>query len=178
MKKYFSKLLPTDGEIKEGDYFLELDNVGNTTLYKYDNPLSLAHHDHLVSRKKAKLFLCSRDIQYVAEVKSFKEACEKVKHQDIVKRDGKYYQIFFGPEHDSELEIEYIVIGEISPKATWVTENQEFDEDEIKLQCYDDSGVDNLWFDYIFVKYEDKWEDIPLSEKRVQIKCKCCNKFC
>lgn len=55
MKKYFTKYIPADGEIKEGD--MVLDTLSGEIVCWWDGN-NWDKYD-----KKVKLFLCSRDIQ-------------------------------------------------------------------------------------------------------------------
>lgn len=65
--KYFAKYLPVDGEIKADDKIFfgnKLANQGNVSYVIYYEDLKnvvLDTQEQLDSRKKAKLFLCSRD---------------------------------------------------------------------------------------------------------------------
>jgi len=97
-KLYFAKYRPVEGEIKEGETGISINNATYT------------HFNHLGKNygKPARLFLCSRDI----------------KPEDYLKEGNVHIY------HDSS-EPPFKVIGEISPEATWIKENMEFDERDL-----------------------------------------------
>lgn len=91
---YFVKFLPVEGEIKEGETGI---SVNNTTY---------THYNHLGKDygKPARLFLCSRDIQ-------IGEKCYHEKH------------IALGPtttKNEDNSSFVFKVIGEISKDALWM----------------------------------------------------------
>jgi hypothetical protein len=134
-KKYFTKYLPVDGEIKPNDDILN--NGIITTAMGFDMKL-YAHC------QKAKLFLCSRDIvpgdTFIMEAKNgrLKENIKCTGRDDI----GIY-------SNETAYPIEYNLfkkIGEISPDAlSYVREDMEFDEDEVEIWSKFAKG-------YVFVK--------------------------
>lgn len=71
------------------------------------------------------------------------------------------------------------VIGEVSPDALgYVKEGDEFDEDQIQRQIYNDSGVDFPWENYdedSGVWDENYWysDELTSEDKRIQIKGPC-----
>lgn len=119
-KPYFAKYLPVEGEIKEGDWVLSSHKDPNLGPWLY----------HLIGKeweeyeedckwypgKKAKLFLCSRDIQVGDKVQWCYGTMNFIEEQRT-----------FLEEVDA-----FKVIGEISPKAIWVKEGDEFEEDQIR----------------------------------------------
>lgn len=106
--KYFTKYLPVEGEIKEGDYYL---NNGTPT-----KRTEGTEDKSYLNQQKVKLFLCSRDIQVGDTV-----------HYPL----NNYIPVqWLGGNLTGH---EFKVIGEISPNAIWVKEGDEFDEDQIKL---------------------------------------------
>ena len=115
MKKYFAKYLPVEGKIKDDDYFEEEDITGKKYILKNLGPLSLLPHDHLKSRQKVKLFLCSKDI----------EVGDIVKEQLL---NGKLENFTIHTLNDIDLDKQFKVIGEISSDAIWVKERDEFDK--------------------------------------------------
>jgi hypothetical protein len=146
-KKYFAKYLPIEGEIKEGDYFIEKDTLGNDNILPCLGLLSLVPHDHLVSRKKVKLFLCSRDIQVGDKVYTGSSIFELDYNSFCALRtldsDKKWFKI----------------IGEISPEAEWVKEGDKFDKADLSAH-----GAGPNWNDS-YGKY------------KFIVRCKCCNTF-
>ena len=144
MSKYFTKFLPVEGEIKEGDKFLDhTDNLIKDAHIPeiYNNP----HVPYFDGYKKVKLFLCSRDIQIGDKVKSFNYP-EQYEGELVNLRTSKK---LVGAKDHSEIyhlaDIQYPndshcitaaisnffkVIGEILTPG--IVENQEFTEDEVK----------------------------------------------
>lgn len=142
-KPYFTKCLPVEGEIIKGDkYFSNEGKVENAIV---EGP----YHQWL---KRAKLFLCSRDIQVGDEYfigDGVKYYCKTVKNGKVHAQAPMI----------ADLKDCYKVIGEISPKATWVKEGMEFDEDEIERWIMCRSVGD---CDHFKVELDDKRKiDIP-----------------
>jgi hypothetical protein len=124
--------------------------------------------------KKVKLFLCSRNIE-VGD-KYYYNGTET----DICDSEIRLEQI--KEQEEKHGQKRFKVIGEISPEAIWVKEEDGFDEDDI-LFILDAS-----------IAYEIDWEE-PCTEKEylkgykplndgrtygvlpIKIKCKCCNTF-
>ncbi len=135
--KYFSKYLPVEGEINEGDKFLDhTDNLIKDAHIPefYNNP----HVPYFDGYKKVKLFLCSRDIQktdkeiYVHKPDGSEST--KVELIDIISDKENTAVMFKWGEQTPGTLIQntFKVIGEISPEATWAKEGNEFNECEIK----------------------------------------------
>lgn len=85
---------------------------------------------------KAKLFLCSRDIQ-VGD-KYFHDDFYPYPVGDIADTNTKVmnaHMMVSNEGEDYEGDWSYKVVGEISPEATWVKEGDEFDEDEVS-RCF------------------------------------------
>lgn len=119
MKSYFTKYLPVEGKIQEGDMTIGVRGhiAPAITPDDYNN----SYGPYWIGRKLVKLFLCSRDLQvgdkFFDERFLYEEfEVESVYHLQRL-NDGKRFK----------------TIGEISPAAVWVKEGDEFDEDEIKL---------------------------------------------
>ena len=118
-KKYFTKYLPVEGEIKEGDRYFRDGSLVIIAARKSD----IEYCNNNPSIEKVKLFLCSRDIQ-VGDKYLEHTQINPDRYQEFVftlddKLDG------FEPENS------FKVIGEVSPEAIWVTEGMEFDEEEL-----------------------------------------------
>jgi hypothetical protein len=127
-KPYFTKYLPVEGEIKDGDMYYN-ETVGKTLR-------CLCATGFTKGDKLVKLFLCSRDIQVGDELRTL---------------TGKETIPITGIGGDKEIEILQVgidnkklfkVIREISPEATWVKEWDEFDEDEYDYRYKDKHGWD------------------------------------
>ena len=153
MKQCFVKYLPVEGEIEEGDkWFDKNHNViearGPETGKKILIALANANN-----RKKAKLFLCSRDIKvgdkYWSEITNSYHICENEDDMEMLNSINDRY--------NKEAEKRYKVIGEISPKATWVKEGDEFDE--IRYECLSINAFGE-GTTHIFTEEEFKKRDI------------------
>lgn len=154
MKQYFLKYIPVKGEEKR--------KTGSTVSNEVGICLreEVGGYDYY---QKVELFLCSRDV-------SLHEECwldnEKViPNQLHVDLRNKCYK----------------VIGSISPEATWVDEDDEFDEDEIRrlteiVNIENDFGEPspNGWVAYPIEKVlETYWNDEPdyFSHKIMSTTC-------
>ena len=122
-KKYFTKYLPVEGEIKEGDKYScphkgHGIDLGNGIPHKPKTIICTYPHSGYTCKDcyKIKFFLCSRDIEPGDQV-----------YSDF---DNGYLGI---AKKKSE-GFNFKMIGEISPEATWVKEGDEFDEGEIKIE--------------------------------------------
>ncbi len=156
MKQYFAKYLPVEGEIKEEEIGISINNATYT------------HHDHLGKDygKPAKLFLCSRDIQvgdkdyyYIDSTQNNK--IEKAPdYWDIINikpEPNGHVAVIFNNNAFLWIEEVFKVVGEISPEAIWVKEGDEFDKDEVE-EWWEGSlkkGIDE-WFDGQSLKDGDK----------------------
>lgn len=144
MKKYFTKYLPVEGEIKNGDKYVTEDGILRDTTYQTEDGRGGTidrTHD-----KKVKLFLCSRDIQVGDKV--------------IDSIDGKEYEVksgFLPPEMVK-------VIGEISPEAKWVKEGDEFlgPEAGVKCEVFPIHDHDDETEEMIFTDKYGKKVDTPI----------------
>ena len=159
-KPYFTKYLPVEGEIKEGDKVWD-SNFNRVRNIKYVSK-ELADFSNKTGNKKAKLSLCSRDIQvgdrvyYTPSNKSLNPP-----------KEGFYTVNFTNPPLVSFTDTRGVVdrdlcikvIGEVSPEATWVKEGMEFDKEQIKVV-----GYGNHW---------DKHRNLT----NIQFKCPHCGKF-
>jgi hypothetical protein len=130
MKKYFTKYLPVEGEIKE-PCFVQDDNIFSDNkiveLVKVDTSIKDHHfaldirngtysHEGMKKLKKVKLFLCSRDIQVGDEYYKYG-------------KDKTLFGVYSEPTPDC-----FKVIGEISPDALiYVKEGDIFIENYIEL---------------------------------------------
>jgi hypothetical protein len=144
-KPYFAEYIPVEGEIKVGDIVLEQLTTGDIEPFEI-------HHENdidLNNQKKAKLFLCSRDIQVDDTVYLHKE--ELLLHQDktevwvqpadelkVLSIKNKTVTVCIKKLHDTGTsggqfapEELFKIIGEISPDAlSYVKRGDEFDENE------------------------------------------------
>ena len=182
-------------------------------------------HIPIDEAKIAKLFLCSRDIkagdEVLVEPNAIKLYSEGYRFKLLELREHTYkdvpdkiYKIPFiettanpnkpeliGTSRDWLLENLYTVIGEISPKAKWVKEGDEFDEEEISFRYTLPVNISNPaheWIEYPefaelptdedisnwvneFCHFNGgrggSWELSDVKVSRIKIKCSCCNTF-
>jgi len=163
MKPYFTKYLPVEGEIKEGDIVLsESCNHPPAKIQKImedgslltdendlNDPLGNCYYILPKETRRVELFLCSRDIQV----------------------GDKYYSLAFHEYHIAKDEHsscfvrphEYTkVIGKVSPEAIWVKEGMEFDEEDIKKIRRER-----------LINVPDDWTDAEYEEYTLHYKIKC-----
>ncbi len=107
-KIYFTKYISVEGEIKEGDWYRsrKYPHLEAKKATAYWNKEIMSFYDI----ERVRLFLCSRDITFPCDIYCFGEKvwrknCQSMSCDECVR-----------------------VIGEVSPDATWVTENMEFEE--------------------------------------------------
>jgi hypothetical protein len=145
--KYFAKYLPVEGEIKEGDIALDPFNLpyhckahmNGLALYDKDEVCLYKLEEYTDKFKKAKLFLCSRDIQVGDEAKAYCPATGihdfHVYAIDEEEGGGSYIYRSVPSEEGAGWAADscFKVIGEISPDAVWVKEGDEFAEDQLRL---------------------------------------------
>jgi hypothetical protein len=139
MKKYFTKFLPVEGEIKEGDFFsfvpIERQPLSGGIFQAHlveDGWIEEWGIDRKFKQsacQKVKLFLCSRDIQIgdntnvgiITHIYDTKVGVQAEQNKD--------YRILLTPKKDC-----YKVIGEISSAAlSYVKEGQDFNEEQINV---------------------------------------------
>lgn len=176
LMKYFAKFLPTEGTMEHATGLNqaeigEIIDLKNRGFYKY-----------LVEGKfqKMGLFLCSRDIKVGDEILIIKHSTSsEVLDKRIVegyKEEFDAFRIKDGGYIGRSISIK--PIGEISKDAIWVKEGDEFEDDEINKQFYDDSGSeDSEWFNWCPLHTEEDWRETPENWKRIQIKCLTCKNF-
>lgn len=156
-KDYFTKYLPVEGEIKEGDIFQRGEDSSPTKDFpkfvrfieakddvnkKYAIIQPNKGPEHLYFTDKlnpVKLFLCSRNIQIGDTLKECNKdnIARKVHHFESVLPYGIFvYEPWPASEEHKEEWIQanqaFKIIGEVSTEAVWVTEGMEFDIDDIK----------------------------------------------
>ena len=158
-KPYFTKYLPIEGEIKEGDYYVTAPD------YQIVRKCEDRSWGTFEMCKKVKLFLCSRDIQVGDKVRM--ETGEELICYE------KYGTLYTKGEYELEVfpDRDFKVIGEISPDAlSYVKEGDEFEESEFRLFAKHRSFKD---MDY----WITDWEELSsLKEKYtviVEIKGPC-----
>lgn len=123
MNKYFTKYIPVEGEIEEGDYYFD-----GTLL---NQKLSSESWRVGKSWRKVKLFLCSRDIQVGDKIKDEGDLSQEFE------LNNEYYLRLYKEKGCTN---HFKVIGEISPDAiSYVTEGQEFEESKVGRCFYGDT---------------------------------------
>ena len=172
--KYFTKYLPIEGEIKEGDGIIwtkgsrhgvvinDLES-GNFDIGFPDGSFLTVKKEDL---KVKKLFLCSRDIQ-VDDIYFWENG--PIKDQPLYS-SGE--QLMDGSE--------YKVIGEVSTDAVWVTEGMEFEKTDLLPVAY----TYEEWFELFDsnARFEshasiNRYNQVPNGWKYYKIKCPTCKTF-
>ena len=151
-KKYFTKYLPVEGEIKEGA-IVKWANYEFVQVSQAQINNSYDIKQFTADGKCYKLFLCSRDNMKVGDKirmidNPFIEV-EWTEHLDFSKSNT-----FTGSDPDA-----FKVIGEISERAKFVKENDEFDFKDLQFAIYPPD-------------HEKAYE-----VGTVHIKCPCCDTF-
>ena len=150
MKKYYTKYLPIEGEIKVGEICLITDEDGLIGFLPFKQ---IYVDEGGILPKKVELFLCSRDIKIgdhamelltTGDYDTFQIDTENDIYDDMI-ADGRQFK----------------VIGKVSKKATWVKDGDEFDENEIQLlyhETYSYGGPASMYWDtrIIECKIDDK----------------------
>jgi hypothetical protein len=166
IKPYFVKHLPVEGEVKHGDLFFftkeqgerQPDIAGKVGKANFDG--YAVDKYYYLDNKKAKLFLCSRDIQVGDKVLD-EEFCEWT----VVESDLKNPDVLTK------------VMGEISSEAKWVKEGDEFDESQIQKWA----KYKAIWGDHPVMIQPHSWlkvvNDQKWTEIHFRIKCPCCETF-
>lgn len=148
MKTHFAKYRPVEEEIKQGDLPCQvLDTHSNKIIEYKESEYGSNASDYY---KKIKLTLCSRDIQVGDEVISNngpKFGFSEYKGIATVVENGivRVIETKGGSEAWGQLPA-YKIVGEISTKATWVKEDDEFDEDELLIYCEDKEYPDETFY--------------------------------
>lgn len=160
--KYFSKYLPVEGEIKQGEIIAcyGADGEGPVSYLKYTG--------EELGIQKVKLFLCTNDIQ--VDDKTGKEAEEY-----FIKNNTSYIT----GKQNLDIKFDFKVVGEISPQATWVKEGDEFDEEDVKIWKSAEAYSSKLISEMLGKTWNDV-RDAILKEgnvEKIEIKCPCCKTF-
>lgn len=171
-KTYFCKYLPVEGEVEIGDLFFSfsgkvvecLDNEGDI-LYGPMNGFLKTNIGNKKSRR-AKLFLCTTDIQ-VGD-KCFCLSVEEGNKQNPDMWIDPYRVRSQGDTCTTCIK----VIGEISPEAIWVKEGDEFiaEGPDCEVFPYHNHSEDGS---IIYLNKYDEPVEIPIYT----IKCSTCKKF-
>jgi hypothetical protein len=120
MKKYYTKYLPIEGEIKVGEICLITDEDGLIGFLPFKQ---IYVDEGGIPPKKVELFVCSRDIKIgdhamelltTGEYDTFQIDTENDIYDDMI-ADGRQFK----------------VIGKVSKKATWVKGGDEYYENEL-----------------------------------------------
>lgn len=158
MKEFFAKYLPVPGEIKESDrafWNVQTNRVFAPSLDEKNigNWKSLLRKVRTAQHRPVKLFLCTRNIQVGDEVMDINS------NQTFIVGNIKGDEVYDKKDNWVRLKKNCIkVIGEISPKATWVTEGDEFDKNEINIVG------ENIW---------GEWQPIYMYKAKDNFKIYC-----
>ncbi len=138
LKEYFTKLLPTDGKIKDGELYLQyLEGVGFPNEIRRYNGGALDCRD-----KPIRLFLCSKKIQVGDKIK-FQLVPNKSPWKDgeVLWVEADMTEIRLDSETTVVTTADHFcfkIIGEISPSAiSFVKGSQKFYDSEINIYLMD-----------------------------------------
>lgn len=157
-KPYFAKYIPVEGEIKDGDLYINPKMKNRIIL-----PRAYGNDDSsYVGFQKVKLFLCSRDINWTEDLKE----------------SGKVHI-----HHDGS-EPPFKVVGKVSPEATWVKEGDEFEEHHVRkyieLEIYYadaseqwQTGLRIIEPEKEYIPRKEKGYDESITYETIQIKGPC-----
>lgn len=181
MKSYFAKWLPVEGEVKTGDNYIDtLAKIPGKVWRLYPEGIDFP----LEQMRKVQLFLCSRDIKAGDKVWDWlNERFEEVDTSFIAEEtsDGKNVPCWYlktQPKTFHETQFLIKVIGPISLEATWVKEDDEFEEKEVEAWWWTDKYEYFQRQVYRSEKHDKKKENLFLKLKKVfKIKCPCCGEF-
>jgi len=192
MKPYFTKYLPVEGEIKEGDYAYD-DSILSTSDKKIVKILKVDRRikDHrsaqsetgtysnagLAKLKLVKLFLCSRDIRVGDIVRRSTlpiieyKVTELYDEETVFIESAKDILRTFGDPKSL-----FKVIGEISPESLgWVKEGMEFDEGEVKKEKVSKRSHVEQYFDTELQEEGERW--VYDNYDTIKIMCPTCKTF-
>lgn len=207
--KYFVKYIPVEEIVKAGDmvlkppvnaeypdsYIEEVDDLELETISK----------GRLALYKKVKLYICSRDIEAGDTI--WNDAVDMKCGTAVLIKNGICYYSYLHADDNSEQEDDlpidqlYKLIAEISKAAIWVSEGDEFTDDDIqwiyslpvdisnpahKITEYPefsyiptDDDLEDWSHDY-FLRHGGRgtsWELKDVFVKKVKLKCKNCNTY-
>lgn len=147
-KPYFAKFLPVEGEIKPGDWFHV--SGPHEGFYQNTSAITVVELDGYIM-EKVKLFLCSNELRLG---KAYDAGwCEVVKIFDSV-ANVEYPDCKLSRPKEALLS----VIGEISPKATWVKEGDEFEESEINITHLFRPKINKRWVEIDYEYFAESFE--------------------
>lgn len=141
MKTYFAKYLPVEEEIKEGDWIIFTNLLGERVPIQWlGGGDEKSRQSMFAYAKKVKMFLCTRDIQVGDKVLHLPDTNPELTFEVMKIEDGvawiKYLTHpegkFIGDEREWLVNSLFKVIGEVSPEAIWVKEGDEFDKEEVR----------------------------------------------
>jgi hypothetical protein len=186
-KLYFAKFIPIDGDIMENDWYITYHNGSPISVEQSisEGPLHILDEERgHASIKKAKLMLCSRDIQVGDTCKHFTTLNG---YNDVIVKDkddfGCTIRGDYTKGHAFSKDL-IKVIGEISPEAKWLRGGEEFDEDQI-LRDILVKEYDSEAEEYEYTHFHPKGNEVFklgqyekfIEEKPIKIECPCCGTF-
>lgn len=163
MKEYFTIILPVEGEIKNS--WLLVDGVMCKYRDEDDTHIYMTHpngHTWARPKKDARtrytLMLCTNNIE-IGEEYQDKEGNVYVRDEDDI--------------YDELQKMGFKVIGQISSNATWVTESDEFDVDELAYLM--GSPPEHPWyFKFSTIKV---WDIEGMKKYPIAVRCSNCKSF-
>lgn len=175
-KDYFVKYLLVDGEIKKGDYFVNLNDdetYGEVEKLTIDDFSDYADCDWTDNCKKVELFLCSRLLKSGDKVmvESDKNITRTIDHFEAILPSGVFVFTDGTFAHTSQV---FKVLGRVSPNAIWVNEGDEFDEKDTERYVI---ARDNLPVIPLSWGNELNKQDSEMYKDAYKIKCPTCKTF-
>jgi len=175
MKRYFSKLMPIEGGIREGDHAMKEDG---TIVY-----VNKASAKYLADTwKRMRLVICDKEVSVGERVHYysrnndilFNGILAKVEEHFVYFEEDRMvgYPVDYDSFHMCYLKgTAFKVIGQVSDESRWVKEGMYFDEDELNWMVYHHD--ENTFFYPI----SNKEKDTNDWRTTIAIKCPNCNIF-
>jgi hypothetical protein len=175
MKRFFSKLMPVEGKIQEGDHAMKEDG---TLVY-----VNKAAAKHLTDNwKRIGMVICDREISVGERVHYnsrnndflFSGILAKIEEHFVYFEEDRMvgYPVDYDSFHMCYLkETAFKVIGQVSDESKWVKEWFEFDENDLNWMVYHNDE------DTFFYPISNKEKNTNDWRTTIAIKCPNCNIF-
>jgi hypothetical protein len=188
-KPYFVKLIPVEGEIKEGVFASYLEEVhGKKTGKRIGTTIKSQYYDQFLKDcnnrgldlRVSKLFLCGGEIGVGDTYYHIREQVWEVCDSEIMLEQIKEQE-----EKHGSFRIR--VIGAISPNAIWVKEGDRFEENEIHKAIWslpdswtDEKEVVPVHDKSFYKRYDtvkEEWGIQPFENRLIMVLCSNCKVF-
>lgn len=190
-KKYFVKYLPVDGKVEAGDMCMYYCSDGiQVARYTYEKKgqLYIIHGDIRIEyngEKKAKLFLCSRDIQ-VGD-KNIWLIVDNLLFKGVTAAKLNEHGVLcttIENAKDTPIDInpgDFKSIGEISPDVVWINEREEFDENQIEFTLFKHIPYYIDWTEAVtentYLQTKNRHKSADVENKAIRILCPTCKTY-